>query len=91
MLLVLALFGLATAGQRAAFAQTLPDADAGQAPPPDAALAPAASPDDASAKETAPSRQEPPAQAPSPVVQTGEQMPVDLMVPDGACHRAGRD
>jgi iron complex outermembrane receptor protein len=79
MLLFLALFGLATAGQRAAFAQTL--ADAGQAPPPDAALSPAASPDDASAKETAPSRQEPPAQAPSPVVQTGEQMPVDVMVP----------
>jgi iron complex outermembrane receptor protein len=76
---LLALFWLATGGQGSVFAQTLPDA--GQVSSPDAAPPSAALPDDASAKQATPSSQEPAAKAPSPVSETSEEMPIDVMVP----------
>lgn len=80
-LVVLALFWLPTGGEGTVFAQTRPDADAGQSLSPDAAPPPAASFDDASAKEAPPSSQEPPVTLPLPELQTNEQMPTDVMVP----------
>jgi iron complex outermembrane receptor protein len=79
---LLSLVWLVTGGLGKVFAQTLPDADASAAISPDTAPAPALSGDEPPPPEPPPASQEPPIQAPPPVAPAGEELPMDVMIPD---------